>query len=179
MVSSVLAAAASFSAFGTFTTSRPISPSRGAQSCGIPNRSRGTKRINLPSGCRAGFGFGLPLLRLAEMDRGSTTADADADVDAAAATACCPPVADMSETTTLSYTSPFLSAQDDEDEDAVIIPSALIILNSPMRTSSRIFRYLWEKSAYRICADGEFWCYRTTFTYKYIHINANEYADLL
>lgn len=52
------------------------------------------------------------------------------------------------------HVSPFVSSDDDEsDKDDVA--SCLVILNSPIsRPPSRIFQHLWDRSNYRICADG-------------------------
>ena len=52
------------------------------------------------------------------------------------------------------HVSPFVSSADGEsDKDDVA--SCLVILNSPIsRPPSRIFQHLWDRSNYRICADG-------------------------
>ena len=51
------------------------------------------------------------------------------------------------------HVSPFVSSDDGESDEHVA--SCLIILNGPIsRPPSRIFQHLWERSSYRICADG-------------------------
>jgi len=98
----------------------------------------------------------------AAADRSTCTVDV-----AAAATEMTSAAAAAAATNTHCYTSPFLPQQqedndtsnnnnndNDNDKPPPSVQSALIILNSPMQTSSRIFQHLWNRSSYRICADG-------------------------
>jgi thiamine pyrophosphokinase len=56
----------------------------------------------------------------------------------------------------LLHKSPFLDNDDDNDEDTQTqTATALVILNSPIqKPPSPLFQALWNKSQYRVCADG-------------------------